>query len=354
LDEIEAWSLNLDSEYSCPTPGTGSVVEFSGPFWSVHTGGFSTPVTASGGSFSGWNMIGNPYASAIDPAAFNWTGFANDPGEVQEGVAIYDGCDGNYIYSGLGNGYPYNVGPTQGFFMLTSGATDFVLDGSERVHDNGTTIYKDAVTNLLTIEATGDGTSDLAYIRFMEDSQTGMDKADFPKLISTTEGLAQIYTTAGEDMLAVNALPSTPIVPMGFTSVTSGEYTISAIEANDFSNVVLEDRFTGEQTDLLADSYTFNYTVNDNANRFFVHFTPLGIGDNAAASINIWSNDHSIYVETPEINGDIVVFNMMGQEVTRTQIEAGVNVIPVSEVNAFYVVKIVGSEVAKTGKVYVK
>jgi hypothetical protein len=238
--------------------------------------------------------------------------------------------------------------------MLTSGATDFVLDGTERVHDNTQTIWKDAVTNLVTIEATGDGTSDLTYIRFMEGSQAGMDKADFPKMFSTTEGLAQIYTTAGQEKLAVNALPATSIVPMGFTSVTTGEYTISAIETSDFSNVVLEDRFTGEQTDLLADSYTFNYTVNDDADRFFVHFTPLGIGNNTSASIDIWSNNHNIYVQTPEINGDIVVFNMMGQEITRTQIKSGLNVIPVSDVNAFYVVKIVGSEVAETGKVYVK
>ena len=181
-----------------------------------------------------------------------------------------------------------------------------------------------------------------------------MDKADFPKLISTTEGLAQIYTTAGEDMLAVNALPSTPIVPMGFTSVTTGEYTISAIEVNDFSNVVLEDRFTGNQTDLHTSSYTFNYTVNDDADRFFVHFTPLGTPELSVNSIDIWSNDHKIYVQAPEINGDIVVFNMMGQEVIRTEIEPGLNIIPVNDRNSYYVVKVVSSDVARTGKVYVK
>ena len=258
------------------------------------------------------------------------------------------------MYSNLGNGYPYNVGPTQGFFVKANLATTFALTGAERVHDNTVTIFKDAVTNLLTLEAAGDGTSDLAYIRFMDGSQAGMDVADFPKMFSTTEGLAQIYTTTGADMLAVNALPATPIVPMGFTSVTSGEYTISAIETSDFTNVVLEDRVTGEQTDLLTGSYTFNYNINDVADRFFVHFTPLGIGDNLANSINIWSADHTIFVQTPEVNGDIVVYNMMGQEITRTNIEEGLNVVPVSEVNAFYVVKIVGSEVSKTGKVYVK
>jgi len=352
LDALEAWSVNYDSQwpsYGC-TGGTGNVVEYTGLFTALHTGGYSAPATVTTGAYSGWNAYGNPYASAIDPATFNWAGYEN----TLYGLATYDGAAGNYIYSNLGNGYAYNVGPTQGFFVQALAPATFSLTGAERVHDNGTTIYKDAVSNLLILEATGNGTSDLAYIRFMEDMDAGMDVADFPKLFSTTEGLAQIYTTAAEEMLAVNALPATSIVPMGFTSVTTGEYTISAIETSDFANVVLEDLVTGEQTDLLTSSYTFNYTKNDAENRFLVHFTPLGIGNNAAASINIWSNDHKIYVQAPEIAGDIVVFNMMGQEVVRTDIEPGLNTILVNDRNTYYVVKVVSSDVAKTGKVYVK
>ncbi len=45
---------------------------------------------------------------------------------------------------------------------------------------------------------------------------------------------------------------------------------------------------------------------------------------------------------------------MMGQEVIRTEIEPGLNILPVNDGNAYYVVKVVGSDVAKTGKVYVK
>jgi hypothetical protein len=353
LNPLEAWSINFDVTYPgpCPfPPGTGSVVEFMGPFATLNTGGFSLPATNSGvGAYPGWNMYGNPYPSAVDPSAFNWTGFDNGT----FGVAIYDGCAGNYIYSNLGNSYLYNVGPTQGFFMLTTGATTFALAGTERVHDNTQTIWKDA-SNLVILEATGDGTRDETFINFMEGSAEGKDVADFPKLITQTEGLAQIYTTAMGENYAVNALPETPVVPMGFTSVTSGEYTISAVETGDHANVVLEDRFTGEQTDLLTSSYTFSYTVDDDPDRFFVHFTPLGLGDISANSINIWSNDHKIYVETPEIMGDIVVFNMMGQEVVRTEIEPGLNIIPVSDRNTYYVVQVVSSDVARTGKVYVK
>jgi len=272
MNAMDAWSVNFDNTYPGPCttlpPGTGAVVEMMGT--SLNALAQSVPATVSGGTYSGWNMYGNPYASSIDPSLINWTGF-----DGVQGVAMYDGAAGNYLYSGSGNAYPYFVGPTQGFFVLAMTPGNFGLTGVERAHAAGQVIYKDDVSGLLTLEATGDETSDLTYIRFMEGVEAGMDVADFPKLFSTTEGLAQIYTTAQGEDLAINALPETPVVPMGFTSVTSGEYTISAIETSDFANVVLEDRVTGEQTDLLTASYTFNYTVNDDADRFFVHFTPL-------------------------------------------------------------------------------
>ena len=111
---------------------------------------------------------------------------------------------------------------------------------------------------------------------------------------------------------------------------------------------------TGEQTDLLTSTYTFNYSLNDDTDRFFVHFTPLGTPELSANSIEIWSNDHKIYVQAPEIDGDIVVFNMMGQEVIRTEIVPGLNVLPVNDRNSYYVVKVVSDDIARTGKVYVK
>jgi hypothetical protein len=356
---LDAWSVNFDPAYpyNCTglAPGTGTVVEFGGLFTALNDGPYSAPATASGThAYPGYNFYGNPYAASLDPALFNWAGFQD--GGDPFGVAMWkEDCGApNYIYSNLGNGYANFVGPTQGFFMLTSGATTFALTGAERSPTSAPSIYKDAVTNLLTLEASREGISDVAYIRFMDDMESGKDRADFPKMFSPAEGLAQIYTTALGEKLAVNALPATPVVPMGFTSVTTGEYTISAIETSEFANVVLEDRVTGEQTDLLTSSYTFSYTVNDDADRFFVHFTPLGIGEDLAASIDIWSNDHKIYVQAPAINGDIVVFNMMGQEVVRTEIEPGLNTIPVYDNNSYYIVKVISSDVARTGKVYVK
>jgi hypothetical protein len=187
----------------------------------------------------------------------------------------------------------------------------------------------------------------------MEEAEAGFAKdGDFHKLFS--EGIPQIYTTAGNDKLAVNALPATASVPMGMTCVESGSFTISAIETSEFANVVLEDLVTKIQTDLLAGSYTFEYTAGEDEARFIVHFTPLGVGENFADMVNIWSSAANIYVQTPEVTGEIVVFNMMGQEVVRTDIQPGLNTIPMHDVNTYYVVKVLTSDNAVTGKVFIK
>ncbi|MCB0805114.1 MAG: T9SS type A sorting domain-containing protein, partial [Bacteroidales bacterium] len=164
----------------------------------------------------------------------------------------------------------------------------------------------------------------------------------------------QIYTTIGEEKLAVNALPATSTVPMGFQAETSGTYTINAIETSEFTEIYLEDLVTGETTDLLSDSYTFDYVAGTTADRFVIHFGALGVENSNAYNVNIWSNENNIMVNAPSVNGTIVVYNMMGQEMTRTDIAPGVNVIPMDEVNTYYVVKVLTSDSAITGKVFIK
>jgi hypothetical protein len=139
---------------------------------------------------------------------------------------------------------------------------------------------------------------------------------------------------------------------MGFVANGAGTYTIEAIETSEFANVVLEDGLTFVQTDLLNGSYTFNYTEGEYP--FVIHFTPLGTPEHDANSINIWAANQTIYVQAPATNGDIVVYNMMGQEVVKTAIQPGLNVIPMENVNTYYIVKVLGSDITETGKVFIK
>lgn len=349
LDGMEVFSVKFDELFATTCPSTitnGPVLMYSGPFTALHTGPYSAAATVTAGAYAGWNQFANPYPSGLDLNAIVW-----DANAIP-GAALYD-CSNYGYWSPATGAYSMPVG--NGFFTEFTAPGTFSLTGAERAH-NPDFYYKEDITSLLVIEATGDETSDVTYIRFMENAQAGFaPDGDFHKLFATTEGLAQIYTTAGADQLAINALPATDMVPMGFTSATSGEYTIGAIETSEFAEVYLQDIVTGDVTDLLNDSYTFDYVTGDDANRFIIHFAPVGIGELNAQNVKIWSHDNNIMVNVPaDVTGEIAVYNMMGQEVARTDIEAFETQIQVSDVNTNYVVKVISDNSAVTGKVYVK
>jgi len=353
LAPMDAWSVNWDYTYPDPAciglpTGMGTVIGFMGFAADVHTGIYSKPLGYGALGYQMWNLVANPYPSGLDVNSISWGA------STVQGAAMYWGCTGNYFYwtPALGD---YSMPPTNGFFVQTIGADNFTVNNSNRAH-NPDWFWKSEVSNLLTLQASGNELSDVLHVRFMDGVTPGFDlNGDFNKLFATTEGLAQIYTIAGENKLAVNALPATEVVPMGFVANSTGTYTIEAIETSEFTEVILEDKFANTFTNLLTSSYSFDYTLGADANRFNIHFAPLSVNNINANDITIWSNDDKIYVNVPgAINGDIVVYNMMGQEIVRTNVAPGLNVIPMNNNNAYYVVKVVSSETAVTGKVYIK
>jgi len=351
LNVLDAWSVNFASDYPDPVcipplpAGTGAQVEFVSGVAGVHTGAYGKVLGYGAYPYGQWNMVSNPYPSGLDVNTIAW-----GPNTVAAAY-YYDGCAGNYVYWATGMG-SYVMAPTLGFFVETVAPDAFNVTNASRAH-GAHWFWKNDVANLLTLQATGTGGEDVLNVRFASDVTADFDlNGDAHKLFSETANIPQIYTFAGTEKLAINALPETALVHMGFVANGSGTYTIEAIETSEFANVVLEDGLTGIQTDLLSGSYTFNYTEGEHP--FVIHFTPLGISEPTVAT-NIWAADQTIYVQTPATTGDIVVYNMMGQVVVSSAIQPGVvNEIPMDNVNTYYIVKVLGSEITETGKVFIK
>lgn len=350
----DAWSINMDLDYpnpECPgsPAGTGDVIEFIGTgAASMHPVPYTQPLGYGTGMFQDFALVGNPFPASLD---FGQLVFGAN---TMQFAAVWAGCFEDYLeWTPAVPDIPA-VGVGQGFFVQTTapgGSVEFTA--AARAH--GYNVYKSEIDNLLTLTASGNDKSDKLHVRFMEDMTAGIDmNGDGPKLISTSEGLPQIYTKVGAENLAINALPSTTSVPMGFVANGTGTYTIEAIETSEFENVVLEDLSNGVQTDLLAGSYTFDYTTSNTEHGFVIHFTPLGTNELAANSINIWAANQTIYVQAPATKGDIAVYNMMGQVVVKTAIVPGLNEIPMNTSNTYYIVKVLGSDVTETGKVFIK
>jgi len=359
LADVEGWSIKFDQAFAaaCPAvPQTGLTIELWGPAMNMNHGGvvYSRGATVTAGSEMGWNLMGNPYPCSVDPLNITW-----DPGANQS-LYYFDGNNGSYVSwaGGVGSLIP----PTQGFFIEYTAPGFMTFDGplaglDERTHVPAGQWWKSDISDLLTLKAinVNNDRYDITNIRFLSEATTEWDKVwDAHKLLTEVSAVPQIYTHISGDILSINSQPATEAVPMSFVCGEAGTFTIDAIETSDFAHVVLENDLTGEQTDLLAGSYTFDYVNAGEVHPFIVHFTPLGIGDNFANSVNIWSSANNIYVKVPDVTGDIVVFNMMGQEVVRTDIDPGVNVIPMNDVNTYYVVKVLTSDNAVTGKVFIK
>jgi hypothetical protein len=352
---MEGWSVKEDlnwSSYGCPG-GTENIIEMTGNAWSTP---YQTAVThTTGTSHTGYNLVGNPFLCGLDLLAVDWsvTNANIDPTAYvyQESLQNYITVSGTVPDPFVGNTIP----STLGFFVMANASGNFTLDGSEQVLSIAA-ISKSTVDNTLILKASSNSSYDIMRIHFMDEATSGYDNMwDAYKLFSTAIGVPQIYTPTGLDMLATNAMEATQMVPMHFKSATSGNFTIEAIETSNFSEVYLQDLVTSEVTNLLASNYSFDYTEGENQSRFIIHFAPVGINQISNATVNIWSLDNNIMVNVPSnVTGEIAVYNMMGQQVVRTDIAGTETQIKVSDVNTNYLVKVISESNTVTGKVYVK
>lgn len=351
INPMEGWSIKLDPDYitNCGF-GTGEVIEMQG--YEFNSGAYSIPFSFSPGLLmSGWNLLGNPYPCAIDPNLFFW------PENINQSIYVWDGRLNNSFTWAGGVGIQ-SIPPTQGFFVNAFGDGTFLLTGDERIHDSETAWFKDEIDNLLTLKASNveNDYYDLTHIRFLEEATSGFDIVwDAYKMMSNTPGVPQIYTSTSSNSLSINTLQFTAMVPLAFFSEESGNFEIQAIETSEFEFLVLEDIFTGEQVDLLSDVYIFEYTGGDDPDRFLIHFVQVGIDDKYQDNIRIFSDNRNIIISSNnQLNGEIVIYDIVGKEITRTPFNSGKNVIPGLQKNVLYIVDVTTTNNKITKKIFIK
>ena len=171
----------------------------------------------------------------------------------------------------------------------------------------------------------------------------------------------QAYTMLGDNKMAINTFNNTgqtSSVNMGINAPETGEYTITASNLESFEGtpIYLEDLLTGDYINLReVSSYTFSSEEGTSA-RFVVHFSNTqGIDDPVSTQANnIYAFDKGVYVNFIGTRGEISIYNILGQEISRTVASNGMNILSVSQGNTIYIVKVVSDNVNVTKKVFVK
>ena len=337
------------------TPARGYALWGDAGFTATYTG----PLNAGDETFAsthagiGWNLIGNPYASALD-----WDlAYAANSSKIDAAIYMHVNTStwASYLSGIQVNAATKFISPEQGFFVKANAGGTITFTNEMRVH-NATTFYKNSevVPNLIRLEVSGNGYKDEAVFRFLEEASAGFDgQYDAHKLFGDVPEAPQIYTL-GSTELSINSMPATSVVPLGVKAGSSGTYVISATEVNDMQFATLEDTQTGIFTDITQYPYSFNYTSGEAGNRFKLHFSALSVDDDEQSSLSIYSYQKTVYVNfNKQLTGDIYIYNMAGQLITSRETASGLAHIGLNAPGV-YIVKVVSDKEITTTKVYIQ
>ncbi|RAR47548.1 T9SS sorting signal type C domain-containing protein [Flavobacterium lacus] len=309
-----------------------------------------------------YNLIGNPYPSAIRASQFLFNNNTTIEGNVRlwtHGTLpaaitspFYDTYTYNYtpgdyfIYNFTGasccpaTGSDLFIGAGQGFFVQmidgppASGVVTFNNGLRNPSYDNSL-FYRNAnqietQTNLTNLERhrmwfdiiNSDGLNDRTLIGYIENATMGRDS--FFDANTAVAGNMIIYSFLQEEKLTIQGrgLPFdvNDVVPLGVHIPTSGQYTI-ALAAIDglFENqaVYLKDNLTNNIHDIKENPYSFTAQQGTYNNRFEVIYQNETLSNpdfSFENSVRVTSNENVTVHSTIELMESVLVYNVLGQK----------------------------------------
>ena len=271
-------------------------------------------------------LVGNPFTFNMDlKNMISWN-------NVVEGVAVVD-ANGDYKYLTTNDIIP--VG--DGFFIQTTGEYPSIS------YVEGTGSKRGEKVESINVVASSKAGKDNVVINFAS------DKKGFLKLENFNNETANIFVSnKGRNYGIYNCDRNVNEVALSFIPKQMGSYTISLDINGDFESVVLVDRLTGIETDMLAEKeYNFIATKDDRSDRFVLK---LANGEEPS------ENSQFVYQSGEELiinaEGTIQIIDMMGRMVYSSNAEnSRINVSNLK--GATYIVRNITDNDVKVQKVVI-
>ena len=331
----------------------------------------SPSLSYSGPEPFGYNLIGNPFASPL-----NWDIGTWNLADVNATIWIWDPAAGSYKdrVGGVGSLSGGIIPLGQGFFVqATSMAASITIPLDARVHSSQA-YYKSVrtineVPDHFTIKAIMGERNDEVNIVFAQDATEGYDNGrDAKKMFAWDGNAPQIYTVQSGEILSINGLPLLSeegrTVQFNFAAGIDGEQTLIANATYlPETEVLLEDLFIDNIQDLIENPvYNFEALVNDDPNRFLLHFNPMIIGleDKVSNSgVYVYAYNGSIYIRSKgkasKEKKEVFIYDLLGRSVLHTTASPSLlSKIHIESSGCFLIVKTQGENITNTTKVYIK
>ncbi|MEJ5265861.1 MAG: LamG-like jellyroll fold domain-containing protein [Bacteroidales bacterium] len=341
----------------------GKTLVFGGTF---NTGSFSFSLTNTGGTAdNGYNLVGNPYPSAIDwNAASGWT-----KTNLSTTIWIWNPTANNYAtwngFVGVNGGSRY-IPAMQGFFVkVNEGSTSGTLGmtNSVRVHSSQSIMRKksDDALNLIRLVGVDANNNADEIVVFRANSQYSSEK-----FFSMDPNIPQLFARADAKDYAIVAIDSSvarSTIGVGYVVPAAGDYQLKVSEFTfdtTLYNVYLTQRSSGRNysvkllqtiglTATQPDTIWFDISIEKKSNT--VTYRSL----EETAAIAVWSYGNVIFVDLPVDQKAVVeIFNLLGAKLMAKDISRkGKYQFDVNQ-NGIYLVKISNERVLMVKKVFVK
>ena len=291
----------------------------------------------------GWNLIGNPYPCFYDSRFIEY----GSPITVRSGnsYAAYSPVDDSYILS-----------PLEAFFVQCSADNNIVAFEPEgRQTDNTPRALTSAPKRTRAVSSDRsvfnlylESGSYADHTRFVINESASLAyeiACDAAKFMSDDPAVQQLFTIEGEERMAINERPfANGEVALGTYFGKSGSYTFVLDTRVTDMEVVLIDKYTGEETDLMADSYTFTTEAGTFTDRFVIRMKRTGVVDaiEAATAAKVQVTALSGAISIMNAAAPVSIYNAAGALVTT--MDGGDVTVEVAP--GMYIVK-VGDEIHK-------
>lgn len=261
-----------------------------------------------------WNLIGNPYPS-----------FYNSQDIEHEGVITVWNGNGYTAYSLVDD--DYCLRPNEAFFVqcpINKSSMKFKAEGRSHEYTNNSSDYdrarvtrkmlkSDDNRHLYNFTLSNGQYTDKARLVLNENAKLDYEMScDASKFMSSNFSVPQLYIIEKGQRLSIDERPlSDGVIALGVFCGTTDEYTISLATTSENNRpIILIDKETGTETDLIHDVYHFKAAIGTYNERFAIK-----IGNNTTCVLHIEDNK--------ENKKDI--YNLNGQKLQTPQ--KGINII---------------------------
>ncbi|MBZ4035596.1 T9SS sorting signal type C domain-containing protein [Flavobacterium sp. 17A] len=304
------WPMEKGIGYSIRAPqyfDPTTPADFIGRFVGVPNNG-NVDVTVVSGKF---NLIGNPYPSAVSANAFitGNTGVGTVYFWTHNSLPIQSGAPGDTnFYYGSTDYAAYNLsGPAgamlngrnfdgfiaagQGFLAKPPAGGVIHFTNSMRRAGNNSQFYKnnnadDLERNRIWLSFTNtQGAYKQLLLGYIEGATNGID-IDYDATTMSSNSYVDFYTINESKKFTIQgrALPfvNTDVIPLGYKTTIAGEFTIAIEDADGFfdsQEVYLEDLTTSKIINLRTENYKFKTEIGTFTDRFKLRYTSKTLGN---------------------------------------------------------------------------